>query len=69
MEIKARVPGVIQELLVEVGSHVNAKDVVLKMEAMKMIQSVLSPVSGEVVEINVEQDERVRAGTVLMVIE
>lgn len=69
MEIKARVPGVVLELLVKAGDQVKAKDVVIKMEAMKMIQSILTPVDGEVVEVNVEQGERVRAGSVLMVIE
>lgn len=69
MEIKTRVPGMVQEIFVKPGDQVKIKDVVAKMEAMKMVQSILSPVEGEVVEVMVEQGERVRGGAVLMVIE
>lgn len=69
MEIKTRVPGMIEQLKVKVGDQVKVKDVVAVMEAMKMEQSILSPVDGEVVEIMVEEGDRIRAGAVLMVIE
>ena len=69
MEIKARVPGEVQEVFVKEGDQVKAKDVVAKLEAMKMAQTILSPVDGEVVEIKIEKGDRVRAGAVLMVIE
>lgn len=69
MEIKTRVPGMVQEIFVKPGDQVKIKDVVAKMEAMKMVQSILSPVEGEVVEVMVEQGERVRGGAVLMEIE
>lgn len=69
MEIKTRVPGVISEVLVKEGEHVEAKTVLAKIEAMKMFQSVLTPIAGTVSEILVEADSRVKAGAVLMVIE
>ena len=69
MEIKTRVPGLIQAVKVKVGDQVKVKDPVVIMEAMKMEQSILSPVDGEVVDVKVEEGARVRAGAVLVVVE
>jgi len=69
MEIKTRVPGVVQKIMVKEGDEVKTKDVLLVLEAMKMEQSVLCPTDGSVSEINVEVGDHIRAGAVLMVIE
>ncbi|MCI8870867.1 MAG: acetyl-CoA carboxylase biotin carboxyl carrier protein subunit [Lawsonibacter sp.] len=69
MEIKTRVPGMIQKINVKVGDQVKAKDVVAVMEAMKMEQNILAPADGEVTDVAVEAGERVRAGAVLMTVE
>lgn len=69
MEIKARVPGMIVEIKVSEGDTVNAKDILLIMEAMKMEQPIPCPVDGEVVEVKVEKGDRVRSGDVLVVVE
>lgn len=69
MEIKTRIPGVVEEILVKEGDQVKEKDVLIKMEAMKMLQSVPSPLDGQVTEIKVAVGDRVRAGSVLMVVE
>lgn len=69
MEIKARVPGVVEEINVKEGDTVAKKDVVMKLEAMKMATPVLAPMDGEVTEICVEKGDHVKGGQVLMVIE
>ena len=69
MEIKTRVPGTVEKLNVKVGDQVKMKDELLTLEAMKMMQKIISPVEGEVTEVNVEEGDRVRAGAILMVIE
>lgn len=69
MEIKARVPGMIVDVKVSEGDSVNAKDILLVMEAMKMEQPIPTPVAGEVVELKVEKGDRVRSGDVLAVVE
>lgn len=69
MEVKSRVPGVVQELKVKVGDQVNKMDVLMVLEAMKMMQNIPSPATGEVTEINVEVGDRVKAGQVMFVIE
>ena len=69
MEIKSRVPGVVEEILVKEGDQVHTKDAIMKIEAMKMQQSILTPVGGEVTEIRVEKGDHIKAGQVLAVIE
>ena len=69
MEIKARVPGVVETINVKEGDTVSKKDVVMKLEAMKMVTPVLSPADGEVTEVCVEKGEHVKGGQVLMIIE
>lgn len=69
MEIKTRVPGMIVEIKVNEGDHVEVKDILLVMEAMKMEQPIPSPVAGEVVEVRVQKGDRVRSGEVLAVVE
>ena len=69
MEIKARVPGMIVDVKVNESDHVEVKDVLMVIEAMKMEQAILCPVAGEVVELRVEKGDRVRSGDVLAVVE
>ena len=69
MEIKTRVPGVVQKIMVKEGDEVKVKDSLAVLEAMKMEQAILCPVDGTVYEINIEVGDHVRAGAVLMVVE
>ena len=69
MEIKARIPGMITAINVNVGDEVKVKSVVGVMEAMKMEQPIASPVAGVVKEIKVAVKDKVKSGQVLMVIE
>ncbi len=50
---------------IEVGSHVNAGDVVCIVEAMKMMNEIKSEFSGKVVSIKVENSEPVEYGQAL----
>ena len=69
MEIKTRVPGVVQKILVKEGDEVKVKDGLAVLEAMKMEQTIPCPVDGIVSEIRIEVGDHVRAGAVLMVVE
>ncbi len=69
MEVKARIPGTIENVLVKEGDLVKQKDILLVMEAMKMETKVPAPVDGEVMEVKVEKGDRVHSGEVLVVIE
>ncbi len=69
MDIKAKMPGKIDEIKVGVGDAVNKGDVVLVMEAMKMKNPMPAAEAGTVKEIKVAAGDRVNAGDVLVVIE
>ena len=66
--ITAPIPGQIVSILVKVGDSVEAGQVVLKLEAMKMENDLAAPASGVVEEIAVSEGADVSGGQLLMVI-
>jgi len=54
------------ETLVQVGQHVGEAQVVGAIEALRRLTEVVSPVSGEVISIDVEDGDAVQYGDVLM---
>jgi len=69
VEIKARMPGKVETVVVKVGDTVEKGQKVLICEAMKMKTPLASPCDGTVVEIKAVPGARINAGDVLMVIE
>ena len=67
--LKAPLPGVITEIKVAVGDDVNAGDVVIVLEAMKMANNLEAEKSGKVKAILVSQGASVMEDTPLIVIE
>jgi biotin carboxyl carrier protein len=68
-EIVSPMPGKIVRILVERGTHVEAGDGVVVVEAMKMQNEMKAPKAGVVVSINAAEGATVSAGDVLAVIE
>ena len=66
--IKAPMPGRVVRVLVAVGDHVDARQAVVVVEAMKMENELRSPSSGTVQEILVTPGTAVDAGTVLVTV-
>lgn len=66
MEIKARIPGKILEVRMQEGVHADARDTVLILEAMKMENPIMVPVSCTITKIFVKPDDKVRIGQVLL---
>jgi biotin carboxyl carrier protein len=66
--IDAPMTGTILDVKVSEGDSVNAGDLVLVLEAMKMENEVYAPASGTVKEVNVSADQKVEAGDILVVI-
>ena len=66
--IKAPLPGTITEVKVSVGQQVNAGDVVIVLEAMKMQNNIESEYSGKVTSITVNKGDVVMEGSVLLTI-
>ena len=66
--IKAPLPGTITEIRVQVGQQVNAGDIVLVLEAMKMQNNIEAETTGKVTSIQVKQGDSVMEGSVLLTI-
>ena len=66
--IKSPLPGTITDVKVNVGDKVNAGDVVLVLEAMKMQNNIESETTGTVTSIAVKPGDSVMEGSVLLTI-
>lgn len=66
--INAPLPGTVVKVLVNVGDHVGANEVVLIVEAMKMETEIKSPVDGHVSQVSVAVGDQVAAGQLLATI-
>ena len=67
-QIIAPMPGIIISYEVKVGDEVKADDVILILEAMKMANSIATPVAGKVKAINFASGDKVARDEVLAVI-
>lgn len=68
-EIKAHITGVVFQIPTKKGDKVGAGDPVIVLESMKMEIPVVAPVAGTVKEIRVKEQDVVKEGQVLAVIE
>jgi len=69
LDIKAKMPGKVETVIVNVGDTVEKGQKVIICEAMKMKTPMASPCDGTVVEVKVVVGDRLNAGDVLMVID
>ncbi len=67
--LKAEIPGVVIDVLVSVGDEVKRGDPVAVVEAMKMQNELVAPVSGTVTEVPAVKGRSVNVGEILVVIE
>jgi len=67
--LMAPLPGVVHELRAKPGDTVEAGDVVLVIESMKVHHWISAPLAGRVAELRVEQGAHVQSGAILAVIE
>ena len=68
-EIRALMPGRITSILVKEGDSVEAGSPLLILEAMKMQNEIVSPISGRVKEIRVQEGVAVKKDAILMAVE
>lgn len=69
MAVKAPMPGTITTIEVKTGDRVNTGQVLLKLEAMKMINAIKSPRDGIVADVPVHAGQSVGYGHVLVAFE
>ena len=67
-EIRALMPGRIRSILVKEGDLVQAGDPLLTLEAMKMQNQIVSPVSGHVKSNRVKEGDIVKRDSTLMIV-
>ena len=68
VEVKAPIPGVIQEINVKEGQSVKKGDVLFVLEAMKMKNNIIAPQNGSIASINISKGDTVTHGQVLLTI-
>ena len=65
-EIRALTTGVVAELKAAAGDRVAEGDLLLVMEAMKMLNRIVSPIAGTVKEVAVKEGQQVAHGDLLL---
>ena len=68
-EIRAFIPGTIAEIKVREGEKVSSEQVIIVLEAMKMLNDVEAGIEGRIAEIKVSVGERVEKGQVMAIVE
>lgn len=68
-ELKAPMPGLILDVVVEIGQHVEENQMLLILEAMKMENTLLSPRSGIIKSVEVNKSQAVEKGQILITFE
>ena len=69
MEIKVRMPGIIKLYTVKEGQQIKTGEQLAIMEALQIKHKLLSPLDGAVKKITTPANQRISAGTVIMIIE
>jgi len=67
--VASPMPGKITQVKIKVGDSVKEDDELMILEAMKMENPIVAPISGKVIELNVAVNAMVATGQVLAVIE
>jgi biotin carboxyl carrier protein len=68
-ELLSPIPGKILKVLVEVGETVLEDDELIKIESMKMENTIYAPASGRIKEIKIKANDEVEVDDLLMIIE
>ena len=68
-EVKAPMPGLVSEILVQAGTEVQANDNLLVLEAMKMENMLKSPTSGVIKTIKAKKGKAVEKNEILIIFE
>ncbi|MEZ5198425.1 MAG: biotin/lipoyl-containing protein [Bacteroidales bacterium] len=65
-KITAFIPGIVTKILVKKGKKVKIGDVLLKLEAMKMENNIVSPIDGTIKQVNIKEGTKVTKKEVLI---
>jgi Acetyl/propionyl-CoA carboxylase, alpha subunit len=68
-EVNSTLPGTIIEIMVKEGQNVKEGELLLILEAMKMMNRIVAPVSGVIKEIIVKEGDKISKGYLMIKIE
>lgn len=68
-KVKSIIPGTIRQVMVKEGDMVTPADKLLVLEAMKMMNTIYSPIKGIVKAIHVKEGDCIPKGTLMIEIE
>jgi biotin carboxyl carrier protein len=63
---RSPIAGVVVRISAQVGQQIQANDVLIVLEAMKMETTITSPVNGKIAKVNVNAGDAVQGGQVLI---
>lgn len=69
LEIESEVTGNVWKIEAKAGDHVEAEDVLLILESMKMEIPVEAPCAGTITQLLVQEEDAVAEGQVVVIIE
>ena len=65
-EIQAQIPGLVSQIFVKKGAKVKVNQKLFILEAMKMENEIVSPVSGTIDHIHFKTGDKVEKGNIIM---
>lgn len=65
-ELLSFIPGTVREVFVKEGEEVHYGQKLMILEAMKMLNTIYSPVEGKIESINIKTGDRIPKGTLMM---
>jgi pyruvate carboxylase len=68
-QVGSSIPGLVSKVNVKVGDTVEANQVLVVIEAMKMETSIVSRMEGKVASVLIKEGDNVKAGELLITIE
>lgn len=66
---RSPISGVVVRVSAQVGQSIQANDVLMVLEAMKMETAITSPVAGRIAKVNAQEGDSVQGGQVLVELE
>lgn len=69
MEIKVKMPGMVLEYPVSVGSKVHIGDIVCQYEALKLTHAIVSNTNGVIKQLCAPLKKRISAGTTIIIVD
>ncbi|MGQ1889019.1 biotin/lipoyl-containing protein [Thermophagus sp. OGC60D27] len=68
-EVRSVIPGTITDIMVKKGQKVKKGDVLLQLEAMKMVNNIQMPFDGKIKSIDIEKGQKVPKDYLMIEIE